>query len=277
MGGTFIIGLVFLGYMVILVIIGLMASAKTNTEEDFFLGGRRIGTWVTAVSSTASSESGWVILGIIGLVYKEGLSSIWFMPGCLLGYWFNWRFIAPKLRVYSKNTAAITLPDLFEEELGDSGHSVRMVSVFIIFASMMGYVAAQFTAAAKAFHSTFSLDYNVSILIGATLVILYTLMGGYRAVSWTDLFQGLLMVFALVILPVVAVNHVGGIGALWNKLAPRGEFLSLVKGNAFWGSVGAVLGLLGIGFGYPGQPHVLQRFMAAEDDKIGRASCRERV
>jgi len=258
---------VFVLYMGVLFVLGFIASRSTKTEEDFFIGGRKIGTWVTAISSTASSESGWVLLGTVGLVYKEGLAAVWFMPGCLLGYWFNWRFIAPRLRSCSIRDEAITIPDFLESEVGRGGGAVRIVAVIIIFFSMMAYVAAQLTAAGKAFTATFSIDYATSIMIGSLIIIFYTLLGGFRAVSWTDLIQGLLMVFSLIVLPLIAFCAAGGMQAVLDDLS-RNNLLSLLKTNGIYASIGSLLGLLGIGLGYPGQPHVLIRFMAASDDSV---------
>ncbi len=264
-----IIIIVFLVYMAVLFLIGFIASKRTKTEEDFFLAGRKIGTWVTAISSTASSESGWVVLGTVGLVYKDGLSAMWFMPGCLLGYWFNWRFIAPKLRRISGKSNAITIPDIIENINGQKSNIVRMVAVIIIFLSMMAYVAAQLTAAGKAFNATFSIEYSTSIIIGGSIVIFYTLLGGFRAVSWTDLMQGLLMVFALVVLPFIAVFYAGGVDKIIDDLSKYPGYLSIFKTDGtIYAAIGSVLGLLGIGFGYPGQPHVLARYMAASDDSV---------
>lgn len=265
-----IVIVVFAVYMALVFSIGIIASGKTKTEEDFFLGGREIGPWVTAISSTASSESAWVILGTVGLVYKDGLSAFWFMPGCLLGYWFNWKFVAPVLRRRSLENRSITIPDFISDEVGGKGHAVRLVAVIIIFLSMMAYVAAQLTAAGKAFTALFPIEYSTSILIGSTIVIIYTLMGGFRAVSWTDLLQGILMACALIILPIIALVHIGGFDRLYLILSKYPGYLSPVKSTGIYFSIGSVLGLLGIGLGYPGQPHVLARFMAASDDSVIR-------
>lgn len=267
MGHFEIITLVFVAYMVVLFCIGLFASTRTKTGEDFFLGGRTIGTWVTAISSTASSESGWAIIGTVGMVYQEGLSAAWFMPGCLLGYWINWRFIARRMRSRAMDHNALTIPDFLEAETGSGRNLVRLVAVLIIFFSMMAYVASQCTAIGKSFVATYSVSYGAGVLIGSSIVICYTLLGGYRAVAWTDFFQGMLMVFGMVVLPSLALLEAGGASRVVEELSSIPGFLSLFKKGPLYASLGSAVGLLGIGLGYPGQPHVLTRYMGAVSTK----------
>lgn len=268
MGADVTIVTVVAVYMAILLGIGWVASRMTRSTEDYYLAGRSLGSWVTAVSSTASSESGWVVLGAIGMVYVSGVSALWFAPGCLMGYAANLYLLAPLLRRESARTGALTLPDLLVRRFGDWKHLLRVASVVVIFLSLGGYVAAQMTATGKAMQAILGLSYQQGIWIGGVIIIVYTLMGGFRAVSWTDFFQGMVMVFALVVMPVVVLAKAGGYGVMLERLAALDPNLVLVTGGRTgFALLGFLVGMVGIGIGYPGQPHVLTRYMAAASDE----------
>lgn len=255
-------------YMAILLGIGLAAARLTRSTEDYYLAGRSLGSWVTAISSTASSESGWVVLGAVGMVYVSGVSALWFAPGCLMGYAVNLYLLAPLLRRESARTGALTLPDLLVRRFGDWKHLLRILSVTVIFLSLGGYVAAQMTATGKAMQAIVGLSYGEGIWIGGAIIIIYTLMGGFRAVSWTDFFQGTVMVFALVVMPVMVLASAGGYAATLERLAALDPNLVLVSGGRTgFALLGFLVGMVGIGIGYPGQPHVLTRYMAASSDE----------
>ena len=263
-----IIGAVFIVYAGIMLWIGYFVSRSTHSPTDFFLANRSLKAWVTAVSSTASSESAWAVLGTVGLAYKDGLSALWFFPGCLLGYGLNWFFVAERLRKYSREKKIITIPDYLETHFTDNTHLIRIISVIIIFACMMAYIAAQFLAIGKTFDAIFDIPHLVSIPIGGTIIIIYTMMGGFRAVAWTDFIQGLIMVVGLVVLSLAAVIELGGFSVIAQKVneaAPTA--LTLMGGKTIPVFLGSMVGLLGIGLGYPGQPHVITRYMAAKDSK----------
>ena len=260
------IAVVFLLYVLAMLGIGVWTARLTRSPLDFFLADRSLKAWVTAISSTASSESAWAVLGTVGLAYKEGLSAIWFMPGCLLGYLINWLFIAEKLRKHSEENRSITLPDYFENHFDDKSHALRVISVVIIFFCMMAYVAAQFTAIGKTFDAIFGVPHIVSISVGGAIVLVYTMMGGVRAVAWTDFAQGIFMALGLVILSVVALSSLGGFSGMLvevEKTSP--ETLNWMGGKSVAAFLGSMVGLLGIGLGYPGQPHVVTRYMAAKN------------
>ncbi len=266
---TGVIATVFFLYILLMLGIGYATSRVTASPADFFLADRSLKAWVTAISSTASSESAWAVLGTVGLAYKDGLSALWFLPGCLLGYAINWLFIAEKLRRHSAEENALTVPDYLEAHFDDKTHVLRILSVVIIFACMMAYVAAQFTAIGKTFDAIFGIPHALSISVGGTIVILYTMMGGFRAVAWTDFIQGLIMVFGIVLLAVVAVNHLGGFGGMAvavDKTSP--DTLAWMGGKSAAAFFGSMVGLLGIGLGYPGQPHVITRYMAAKNTQV---------
>ena len=260
------IAVVFALYVALMIAIGYATSRATHSPTDFFLADRSLKAWVTAISSTASSESAWAILGTVGLAYKDGLSALWFFPGCLIGYVINWFFIAERLRRHSREKNALTIPDYLEAHFKDHTHLVRLIAVAIIFVSMMAYVAAQFTAIGKTFDAVFGIPHLVSIPIGGAIIILYTMMGGFRAVVWTDFIQGLIMVVSLIILALVAFAELGGTSGMMEKVnAAAPGALSWMGGKTVAAFFGSVVGLLGIGLGYPGQPHVITRYMAAKD------------
>jgi sodium/proline symporter len=255
-------------YMAILLVIGFVAGRRTRSPEDFFLAGRSLGSWVTAVSSTAASESGWVVLGAVGMAYVNGVSALWYAPGCLVGYWANLYLLAPRLRSEAARQGSLTLPDFLADRFGDPRHVVRLLGVGIIFLALGGYVAAQMTATGKAMQAILGLTYTQGILAGGAIIVVYTLMGGFRAVSWTDFFQGTIMVVALVAMPLLVLAAVGGYGAMLHRLAAIDpNLVTLTGGRTGFALFGFVTGLLGIGIGYPGQPHVLTRYMAASGDE----------
>ncbi len=275
-------------YMAVLLVLGLVASRMTRSPEDFFLAGRKLGPWVVAVSSTASSESGWVTLGAVGMAYTGGVSALWFAPGCLCGYIVNLYFVAPRLRRQSKECGSLTLPGFLADRLGDPLHLVRIVGVIVIFLSLATYVAANMTALGKVVNALLELpqgwtilgaadidgdgllnfSYGWGVFIGGIIVVAYSLLGGFRAVCWTDLLQGAIMVFALVVMPILVIIELGGYSAMLQALADIDpNLVTVTGGKTGFALFGLVVGLFGIGLGYPGQPHVLTRYMAASSDE----------
>lgn len=258
--------------MSVLLVLGFVASRRKSSPEEFFLAGRSLGAWVTAISSTASSESGWVVLGAVGMAYVGGVSALWFAPGCLFGYWLNLYVVAPRLRRKAKETGALTIPDFLVDRLGDPLHVLRIAATVVIFLSLGGYVAAQMTATGKAMEAILGIPYQYGVWAGGSIIVIYTLIGGFRAVCWTDLLQGLIMVGALVVMPVLVIVKVGGYAAMLHGLAAVDQNLILLSGGkSGFALFGLISGLCGIGLGYPGQPHVLTRYMAAAgEEKIRR-------
>jgi len=260
---------VFTLYVLGMLGIGWATSRHAKSASQFFLGDRSLKAWVTAVSSTASSESAWAVLGTVGLAYTDGLAAVWFLPGCLMGYALNWFLLAERLRKHSHETHAITIPDYLEQHFDDKTRVLRVISVTIIFISMMGYVAAQFTAIGKTFDAIFGIPHLWSVPIGGAIIIVYTMMGGFLAVAWTDFVQGLIMVVGLVVLALVALVHLGGFSGMAeqvNSVSP--ETLQWMGGKPTAAFFGGMVGLLGIGLGYPGQPQVLNRYMAAKNTRV---------
>jgi sodium/proline symporter len=258
-------------YKLVLVGIGLWATRRTHDTSDFFLGGRRLGGWVAAISASASSSSAWTLVAVSGMAYLWGLPALWLFPATLSGFLINWLWVAPRLMRQSRASGAITLTEFIAGPDADSGWPRRIVLLAsgVILFSFTFYVAAQFQAAGNAFASAFALEMRTAVLIGAAVVLVYTLLGGFWAVSVTDTLQGMVMAFTALVLPVAAVAAAGGPGAVWASLA---ELRAAGAGPPVAGiaAVGFALGTLGIGLGYPGQPHVVNRFMALRDARALR-------
>ena len=261
-------------YTLAIVLVGLWAAKiASRSSKDYLIAGKGLGAWVASISASASSESGWVTLGLVGEAFTVGLGAIWVIPGCLMGYLFNWLFLARRIQKYSSENDVLTIPDIIASRFPDRANTLRMISVVVIAIMMTTYVSAQLNAAGKAFSAVFGTSYMFSVLVGAFIVLAYTISGGFRAVAWTDLVQGLLMVTALVFLPIIVIVKLGGFGPMFSKLAAldteSGASLLMTAAGGKIGllGLGFIIGQLGIGFGYPGQPHVLIRFMAAKDQQ----------
>ncbi len=256
-------------YKIVLLGIGLATRSKATDGAGFFLGGRTLGPWVSALSASASSSSVWTLLGVSGAAYAMGLSALWIGPACWLGFLINWSYLGPRLRRESFKTGALTVTELLAgEATGRSRLAIFRAGSVIVVLSLATYVATQFQGAGKMFQETFGLGFAPSVLLGASIVVLYTVMGGFLAVSITDSLQGFLMGLTSVALPLAAWLAVGGSTGLWQGLqsVEQEGFLSLTGGLAPMAGLGFVAGLLGIGLGYPGQPHVVNRFMAIKDE-----------
>lgn len=254
-------------YKVVLLGIGFLASGKTKDGTDFFLGGRTMGATVAALSASASSSSAWTLLGVSGAAYAGGLSAAWIFPACVGGFLINWCLLGPGLRRESAESDSLTVSEVLAGPPGTPNRKmVSGIGSFIVVISLATYVATQFQGAGKTFSEVFGLNTTQSILIGASIVVLYTMMGGFWAVSLTDSLQGVLMMGTSLLLPIAALIKVGGLSELWSGMQGIADFTSLGQGGTGYASVGFVAGLLGIGLGYPGQPHVVNRFMALKDE-----------
>jgi len=254
-------------YNALLIGVGVWASRRNTDVEDFYLAGRGLGAWVAAISASASSSSAWTLLGVSGAAYAWGWPALWLFPATVGGFLVNWFWVAPRLKSLADRENAVTLASvLAPQALGESRERILRTAGVIIVFSFVFYVASQFEAAGKAFESVFGLEKEPSILIGAGIVLAYTLLGGFWAVSVTDTIQGLLMSLAAIVLPLIALAAVGGPGDLVAGLAPLAGLGSPVAGVSLAAGVVFVLGILGIGIGYPGQPHVVNRFMALRDE-----------
>lgn len=251
-------------YLVAMVLIGFLAWRSTRDFDDYILGGRSLGSFVTALSAGASDMSGWLLMGLPGALYAGGLSEAWIAFGLIAGAWANWRFVAGPLRVYTERTRnALTLPDYFTHRFADQQRLLRVLAAVVILVFFAVYCASGIVAGARLFESVFGLPYAQALWWGAAVTILYTLVGGFLAVSWTDTVQATLMIFALVLTPVIVVLSNDGVQsslALIEQVDPAR--LDWFRGGTL-GVVG-IVSLLAWGLGYFGQPHILARFMAAD-------------
>ena len=270
---TTIIIITLLVYKVVLIGIGIWASRRTKSNTDYFLGGRNLGPVVAAISYSASSSSAWTLLGMSGAAYIYGLSAIWIVLGCWLGVLAAWYYVAPKMRRFSAENNNITVIDFVAHKTtGNIRNAIVIVSSIIILVSFSFYVAAQFQGAGSTLSTTFNMSVNGSIILGGLVIMIYTFLGGFWAVSITDTVQGVLMAITALILPTAAIISIGGFDALFEglRIVADPEYLSLSGKNTGLAIVGFAAGSLGIGFGPVGQPHLLVRFMALRDDKAVR-------
>ena len=251
-------------YMALMLSVGFATYRYMKTLDDFVLAGRRLGPWVAAISERASGESAWFLLGLPGAAYGLGFTEYWSVIGIAAGILTSWTFIAIPLRRASAEMGALTLPDYFELRFKDRSRLLRIVSMIVILLFYTAYVAAQLNGAGKILNATFGINPVTGILIGTAVVVFYTLMGGFLAVAWTDLVQGLLMTVVAVGLPVIGIVSLGGPGNLLEQISSRGpDFLSMSGGEVGAAFLfGVAVGGLSWGFGYLGQPHLLVRYMA---------------
>ena len=266
----FVVGATFVVYLVLMLGIGIVAYRRTVNLSDYILGGRSIGPTTAALSAGASDMSGWLLLGLPGYALVAGFEASWIAIGLLAGTWLNWLFVARRLRVYSHAANdSVTMPAYFENRFNDKSHALRVVSAIFILLFFLFYASSGLVAAGKLFESGFALDYKIAVVVGTIAVVSYTLFGGFLAVAWTDVVQGLLMALALVLVPVFALNAVGGVDAAHAAMQAKNPelltFFTDVKGEPL-GWI-AILSLLGWGLGYFGQPHILARFKAIANDK----------
>ncbi|WP_318447596.1 sodium/proline symporter PutP [Photobacterium leiognathi] len=270
---NFAITATFIAYLLAMLAIGYMAYKRTSSSSDYFLGGRSLGPWPSAISAGASDMSGWLLLGLPGYAYLAGFESLWLAGGLLLGTWLNWLICAKRLRTYSITADnSLTLPEFLSRRFDDNSKLIQTISAFFILLFFLFYTSAGLVAGGKLFETVFGLDYTLALFIGTVCVVTYTLFGGFLAVSWTDLVQGLLMSAALLIVPITAMNAdpVHLMETLHSKNPELLTFWNDIKGQPLPWMV--ILSLLGWGLGYFGQPHILARFKATRSNKdIGAA------
>ncbi|MCA8969629.1 MAG: sodium/proline symporter [Planctomycetes bacterium] len=256
-----------IAYKVALLVIGFWAERRTKDGDDFVLAGRRMGPVVAALSASASSSSAWTLLGVSGLAFTKGLSALWVFPGCVGGFCINWFVLARPLRAHAHAHSALTVTDVIAGPRARPGApAIRIVASVLVLVSLLTYVASQFLGAGNNLSETFqgwNVDDKASIVVGAAIVVAYTLLGGFWAVSVTDTLQGFVMAATAIVLPIAAVLELG-VGGFVDGIAKVDVpgFQSVFGNLEFSLGIGFVLGLLGIGLGYPGQPHVVNRFMA---------------
>lgn len=259
-------------YFISMLAIGLYAYRQSSSNlSEYMLGGRKLGPGVTALSAGASDMSGWLLMGVPGAMYAAGLSQIWIGVGLITGAYLNYILLAPRFRVYTEMAKdSITLPDYLENRFSDPSRLLRLVSAVVIVIFFTLYTSSGMVAGGKLFESVFGLDYQLGLILTASVVIAYTLLGGFLAVSMTDFVQGIIMFVALVMVPIVAFSALDQptqIFATIEQLNPK--HLDLFTGTSVLG----IVSLLAWGLGYFGQPHIIVRFMAIRsvaDFKVAR-------
>jgi sodium/proline symporter len=260
------------GYCLLMLAIGGWAARRTRGAEDFFLGGRRLGPWLAALSQGATQSSAWTLVGVSGAAYAWGLPAVWIWLSVVTGYAVNWFLVAPRLRALSAGQGSVTLVQLLTHgEEGAAAVALRRSASVIIVTSFLFYVAAQFQAAGTAFSLALGLDFRLCVVLGSTLIVAYTLVGGFWAASVTDFVQGALMLLVSLLLPVAALSAAGGLDPLLAAIAADDPARAdLFGGRGAAAALAFVLGTFGIGLAAPGQPHVVNHFMAARDDAAVR-------
>ncbi len=264
-----IVGIIFIFYLSFLIGVGLMSIKHNKSQEDYLLAGRKLGPWVTAFSERASGESAWLLLALPGAAISIGLGEAWTVLGITLGIIASWYIIAEKLRIETEKYSALTIPGYLHRKYNDNSNIIRLFSSIIIAFFFLFYVSAQFHASGKVINTLFGLSSIDGIVIGAIVIILYTLMGGFFAIAWTDLLQGILMIGTLVVLPIVGIIELQNTDrSFYEVLNQVGESKSsFTMGKSGLAAISVVLGGLSWGLGYLGQPHLVIRYMAIRDPK----------
>ncbi|MCP4144773.1 MAG: sodium/proline symporter [bacterium] len=253
----------FIIYFGLTVVVGFIAVRRNKSLDSYLLADRKLGPWVAAFSERASGESAWLLIGLPGVAFISGLSAFWITIGCVSGIAFSWFAVARRLRVDTEKFSSLTLADYFEARHNDTTNLLRIISTLIILFFFTLYVAAQFLAAGKVLNMFLGISPLMGMAIGAVLILFYTAAGGLYAVAWTDLVQGIIMLFTLAVLPLAVISELGGFGEMSARLSAIGpSMVSLAPGDSNWSAIAGIAGSLGIGLGYIGQPHLVLRFMA---------------
>ncbi len=261
-------------YMIMMVTIGIAVSGRNKTSGDFYLGGRKLGPLVTAMSAEASDMSGWLLMGLPAVAMMGGLAEAsWTAIGLAIGTYINWLFVAKRLRIYSNRINAFTLPDFFTKRFGDNSKALTTIAALFIIVFFVPYTASGFAACGKLFASLFGMDYHFAMILSAVVIIVYCTLGGFFAASTTDFIQSIIMTIALLVVVGFGEGIAGGFGNVFSNVTGLDGYLDLFKGfNVATGQIGSygalpVISTLAWGLGYFGMPHILLRFMAIEDEK----------
>lgn len=260
---------VLLVYLAILAAVAVWSRRETQTLSGFFLAGKKMPFWVIAFSMNATGESGWLLLGLTGMGYAVGAQAYWVVVGEVIGVYLAWTLISRRLKKLSDETDSITLPDVLAARFDDKHHVLRAIAIVIILTMVCAYVSAQLVASGKAFSSFIDIDYRAAVVLGAAVIIAYTFVGGFKAVAYTDVVQGVLMLFGLILVPTVAIGSAGGWAAVSANLAAQDPaLLSMwqLGGEGIAGWV-ALFSFMAIGLPFLGAPQLMSRFMSASDDR----------
>lgn len=261
-------------YLLAMLAIGFVFSKNNSDSKDFYLGGRKMGPIVTAMSAEASDMSSWLLMGLPGLAYLTGVANpAWTAIGLGIGTWFNWLIVARRLRRYSANINAITVPEFYSKRYHDNSNVLNAIAALVIIVFFIPYTASGFAACGKLFNSLFGVDYMVAMLISAAVIVGYTIMGGFKAVSTTDLIQSIVMTIALVVVVTFGISKAGGVEAVIDNAKTLPGYLSM-KASYDVGTNSStpysfltIVSTIAWGLGYFGMPHILLRFMAIKDEK----------
>ena len=261
-------------YLIAMLGVGVWFAKKNNSVDDFYLGGRKLGPFVTAMSAEASDMSSWLLMGLPGVAYLSGLAEAsWTAIGLAVGTYLNWLIVARRIRRYSNHLDAITVPQFFSQRWGDDRNLLSAIAAVVIIIFFIPYLASGFSACGKLFASLFGTSYVTAMLISAAVIVIYTVMGGFLAASFTDLIQSIIMTVALIVVLSFGVAQAGGLDAVMDNARSLAGYLSLtqihdaVTGGASSYSLLTICSLLAWGLGYFGMPHILLRFMAIEEEK----------
>ena len=264
-----VISTVFAVYLVILAGLALWSRGESHTMSGYFIAGKKLPPWVVAFSTNATGESGWLLLGLTGMGYAVGAQAFWVVAGEVVGIALAWLLLSRRIKRLSDQSDSITVPDVLAARFGDRAHILRKLSVLIILVMVGAYVAAQMVATGKAFNGFTELSYSTGVLVGATVIIAYTWVGGYKAVAWTDLIQGILMLLGLIIVPLIAIDAAGGWDKVISNLSRQDPGL-LTPWGPDGKSTAALVGIvsfLAIGLPFMGVPQLMVRFMSARSEK----------
>lgn len=261
-------------YLLAMLAIGFVFSKNNSDSKDFYLGGRKMGPIVTAMSAEASDMSSWLLMGLPGLAYLTGVANpAWTAIGLGIGTWFNWLIVARRLRRYSANINAITVPEFYSKRYHDNSNVLNAIAALVIIVFFIPYTASGFAACGKLFNSLYGVDYMVAMLISAAVIVGYTIMGGFKAVSTTDLIQSIVMTIALVVVVTFGISKAGGVEAVIDNAKSLPGYLSM-KASYDVGTNSStpysfltIVSTIAWGLGYFGMPHILLRFMAIKDEK----------
>ena len=266
--------IVMIVYLLGMVLIGFAFSTKNGTVGDFYLGGRKLGPLVTAMSAEASDMSSYLLMGLPGLAYLSGLADVgWTAIGLAVGTYLNWLFVARRIRRYSARTGSITIPDFFSDRYGDRHRVLMLIAALEIIIFFIPYTGSGFAACGKLFSSLFGISYHTAMIVSAIVIVIYTMLGGFLAASTTDFIQSIVMTVALLIVLGFGVNKAGGMDAVIDNARQLPGYLSFISTHDPVSNTGSTYGFittistLAWGLGYFGMPHILLRFMAIEDDR----------
>jgi sodium/proline symporter len=260
--------MVLLAYLLFLAGLAVWSRSETGTLSGFFLGAKKMPFWVVAFSTNATGESGWLLLGLTGMGYAVGAQAYWVMIGEVIGVALSWILISRRLKRLSDDTDSITLPDVLAAHFDDRRHILRGIAVVIILTMVCAYVTAQMVASGKALGAFVGLDYPTAVVVGAVIIIAYTFVGGYKAVAYTDVLQGVLMLLGLIAVPIVAIYAGGGWHSISANLQAQDPALLSMGSITDSGMAGwiALFSFLAIGLPFLGVPQLMVRFMSARDD-----------